>query len=141
MSMSPSPSLTIHLCGHLTESSLARQLAPLTAYLGCLEQVPVGVGLLVDCSQMTGYDGAARALFVDWNARYRDRISSVAIVTDNKLWHMVIATMAMLSRQLMRPFQSEAEALAWLRRPQDKTRPSLPPRSRPVASAALRPPV
>lgn len=70
--------------------------------------------LLVDCSAMTGYDSEARASFVAWNAKNRDRIAGVAIVTDNVLWHMVIRAMSLASGTEMRAFDRVDSAERWL---------------------------
>lgn len=70
--------------------------------------------MLVDCSAMTGYDSEARASFVAWNAKNRERIAGVAIVTDNILWHMVIRAMAFASGTEMRAFDRTDAAERWL---------------------------
>jgi ABC-type transporter Mla MlaB component len=98
------------LTGHLTEDSLARALEPVTADIerGCT------VALLIDCLKMTGYDSAARALFVTWNGRFRGSVVHVAIVTDNSLWHMLVSAMALASGRSMRVYDRLADAQAWL---------------------------
>jgi hypothetical protein len=111
MSASTSAAVTtVHLSGHLTAQALAAALAPVTMYVEAGRRVL----LLVDCRTMTGYDAEARALFVSWNKAHRHRVDRVAIVTDNRLWHMVISAMSLASRQEMRPFADPAGAERWL---------------------------
>jgi hypothetical protein len=103
--------VVVPLVDHLTEPALRAALSPTVALLG------VGgprLLLLVDCRRMTGYDADARALFVSWNTAHRHRIDRVAIVTDNRLWHMVIAAMSLATRQEMRPFPDPVNARMWL---------------------------
>lgn len=69
--------------------------------------------LVVDCTQMTGYAAEARSLFTTWNAEHRHHIRKVAIAVSNPLWHMVIATMGLLSSQSMRAFGSVEAAETW----------------------------
>ena len=95
----------VRLRGHLTEIALEEALATVP---------PEATALLVDALGMTGYDGKARDTFVAWNARVRDRIGRVAIVTDKPLWRMVITAMGVASRQRMKAFEGEAPARAWL---------------------------
>lgn len=73
------------------------------------------VALLIDASRMTGYETAARQAFVAWNRENRDRVTTVAVVTDKPLWHMVVRAMSLASAQSMRPFHTRAEAETWLR--------------------------
>jgi hypothetical protein len=63
---------------------------------------------------MTGYDAAARSLFVTWNKANRSHFCGIAVVTRNRLWHMVISSMSLASGQKMRPFSSNEEAAVWL---------------------------
>lgn len=101
---------TLRLDEHLTHAKLESGLAPITAAIDAGRSN----ALIVDCRTMTGYDHDARALFVDWNSKHRKHLRGVAILTDNRLWWMVITAMALASRQTMRPFSTEPEALAWL---------------------------
>jgi len=103
----------MHLTGHLTEDSLTDALE---LVLSELQRVTTHCGLLVDCSMMTGYDPAARSLFVSWNKLNRNRFYGIAIVTKNKLWHMVISSMSLASGQKMKAFASGEEASEWLAR-------------------------
>lgn len=98
----------VSLRGHLTEEALGSSLARIEPAL-----LAERTGLVIDASQMTGYDDAARSLFVAWNARYRSRIARVAIVTDKVLWRVVISAMGLASRQEMKPFTSLSEAQRW----------------------------
>jgi hypothetical protein len=63
---------------------------------------------------MTGYDAAARSLFVSWNKLNRERFVGIAILTRNRLWHMVISSMSLASSQRMKAFGSAEEATVWL---------------------------
>ena len=97
------------LVGHL-------DVAQLKVAIAKADELLVGddLRLLVDCAEMGDYDKDARELFTSWNAETRSRISKVAIVTDRKLWHMIVHAMAFASRQVMRPFGELNEAYAWL---------------------------
>jgi len=99
------------LVAHLTEASLTAALQPISQRL---EQSTTRAGLVVDCLQMTGYDAAARALFVDWNKAHRDRLYAIGIVTRNLMWHVVISSMALASGQKMKAFVSVHDAETWL---------------------------
>jgi hypothetical protein len=104
--------LELTLVGHLTVAALDAAFAPLEARLrGGNERY----GLVVDARRMTGYDEAARSRFVEWNHNNRHRMYRVAILTDKLAWKMVIATMALASKQQMKAFSSMSEAFAWLR--------------------------
>jgi hypothetical protein len=102
----------VELVGHLTEASLAASLAALEPSLGGA-RTPI----LVDCRKMTDYDLAARHAFVRWNAAHRDKITRVGIVTENRLWWMVIHAMSLASGQAMKGFATVDEATAWARAP------------------------
>ena len=73
-----------------------------------------GGRLLVDCLAMTDYEGEARRLFTEWNAQNKHRVHGVAVVTDKLLWHMVVSTIGLASRQTMKAFSDIDEAHAWL---------------------------
>ncbi len=103
--------LGIRLNGHLTEDGLTSALEPVIAEL---QRVNTRCGLTVDCLAMTGYDAAARSLFVSWNKLNRSRFCGIAILTKNILWHMVIGSMSLASGQKMKGFASKEEATAWL---------------------------
>ena len=96
------------LTGHLTASALSRALATLDLKGG------VAHHLLVDATAMTGYDGAARALFVRWNREHSEDIVRLAVVTNRTLWHMVIRAMALAAGREMRAFPTPSEAESWL---------------------------
>ena len=98
----------LRLVAHLTRESLDEALAG-------LGDVSVGEDLIVDAAEMTGYDGLARARFVEWNAANRKAIRRLAIVTNNPLWGMVIRAMSLASGREMRPFATRDEAAAWIR--------------------------
>lgn len=103
--------LQVTLRGHLTASSLERELAPLEALLRTGRHA-----LIVDASQMTSYDDKARSQFVAWNRLYRDRIGRVAIVTERLMWRMVIGAMSLAAQQEMQPFASLDQARVWASR-------------------------
>lgn len=103
----PSPEvLSVTFTGHLEVNWLKDTLESL--------DVRPGMGLLIDCSQMTSYDREARTFFVDWHREHRKIIDAVAIVTDNMLYRMIIAAMAMASEQTMRAFDDVSTAQTWL---------------------------
>lgn len=103
--------LVVTLRGHLTVSSLERELAPLEALLRSGHRA-----LIVDASQMTSYDDEARSQFVAWNRLYKDRIGRVAIVTDRLMWRMVISAMSLAAQQEMQAFASLDHARVWASR-------------------------
>jgi len=96
--------------GHLSEAALAAGLEPITRRL---RGTADAIDLLVDCQRMTGYDAGARSHFVRWNQQHRARVGRVAIVTDNRLWRMVIAAMSLASSREMRAFATPELARAW----------------------------
>jgi hypothetical protein len=105
------PRVHATLTGHLTRDALEQALDGATQRLG---QDFHQVALIVDCRTMTGYDGDARALFVDWNARSRSRTARLAVLTEKVLWHMVVGAMAVASGQRMKAFDSLEAADEWL---------------------------
>ncbi len=102
---------TIALAGHLTREALAHALEPVTIAAASATEP---IGLVVDARAMSGYDKEARELFVAWNSEHRPRIARIAILTDNKLWYIVIAAMALASGQRMKAFSTFDEASEWL---------------------------
>ena len=70
--------------------------------------------LVLDCRAMDDYTPDAREAFTQWLSRERARIDCVAIITSKSLWHMVIATMSLVTRLPMKPFSSPAAAAAWV---------------------------
>ena len=100
--------VTVTLHGHLTRGDLEQALAPVNGD---------GVLLVVDCRKMTGYDLDTRHAFIAWNRTMRGHVRRVAVVTENVLWHMVVATMALAAGQQIRAFKESAEATAWLQTP------------------------
>jgi hypothetical protein len=104
--------IELTLTGHLTVAALDAAFAPIDVRLrGTGERF----GLVVDARKMTGYDEAARSRFVEWNLHNRHRMRRVAILTDKLAWKMVIATMALASRQQMKAFSSLGEAFTWIK--------------------------
>jgi hypothetical protein len=105
-------SIQIELRGHLSSENLSTALVPVAARIA---ESPAKIALVVDCREMTGYDAAARVAFVDWNRIHKTRLGRVAIVTGNKLWHMVIAAMSLASSQTMQAFEDPTRASDWAR--------------------------
>ena len=99
------------LAGHLTESALGAALNRADLELGAAKSRPA---LIVNCLTMTGYDSAARSLFVSWNSRHKRKFLCVAVITKNKLWHMVVSSMSLASGQKMRAFNDPADAEPWI---------------------------
>jgi hypothetical protein len=97
----------VSLSGHLTEDELTSALRP------CPE---LAEHVVIDCTQMSGYDLAARHAFVAWNRRHPS-IARVAIVTTNRVWHMVVGAMALASQKKMRCFDTLRDAQGWLGEP------------------------
>lgn len=100
--------VVVRLQGHLTEAELRSALATATA--GAVAPFPV----LVDCIEMTSYELAARHAFVEWNRANKERVTSVAVVTDRSMWKIVVSAMVIASGQSMRAFDSHDRASAWL---------------------------
>jgi hypothetical protein len=99
------------LVGHLTRAQLEQILGEIAELLQVHELAPV----LLDCLEMGGYDLDARHAFVEWNKQWKPHVSRVAIVTRNRLYHVVIATMSLASGQAMKGFADHDDALAWAR--------------------------
>ncbi len=112
--------LRVTFSGHLTAHEV-------TVALRDIERKAEGDAamlLVVDCSEMSGYDAEARARFVDWHRATRDRIGAVGVVTENLLWPMVVRAMSMASGVEMRAFDRVDAAEDWLR-----ARPPVAPRT------------
>ena len=105
------PVIEVSLRGHLTSDALVSELAKTTKLIGASSG---RVGLIVDCTCMTGYELGARTVFVEWNRANRDRVRRVAILTNNSMWRMVISVMSLASSTDMKPFDGRDEAIAWL---------------------------
>lgn len=114
--MSPFPRLdlsreiaeTLILQGHLDLANLQGALAEIEG------RITPGTKLIVDCNEMTDYDGDARAHFVTWHREHREHIKAVAILTHRPLWHMIVSAMALASGQRMKAFDTREQALEWL---------------------------
>ena len=102
--------ISLPLRGHISERSL---LDAFQSIQHLIDQSVSQIEVIVDCREMDGYDLAARGAFVDWNKLNKRKVSAVAVVTTNKLWHVVVATMAMMSGQTLRAFGTTAEAQQW----------------------------
>ena len=109
--MMPEGFVTGALIGHLTRVQLQGVLEQMSMGLSTDQRRPV----LLDCSCMDGYDLDARHAFVEWNKQWREHISRVGIVTDNRVYHLVISAMSLASGQSMKGFAELSEAEAWLR--------------------------
>jgi SpoIIAA-like len=112
---SPVPSLgflDVSLRGHLTQERLQGALLEADR---ALDASSSSVRLIVDCREMSGYDTEARDFFVAWNTRMRARIAKLAVVTERKMWHLVVSGMALASGQRMKAFDDRASALIWLK--------------------------
>jgi hypothetical protein len=99
------------LRGHLSESALVAELDRADHELLGVTNRPV---LVVNCLTMTGYDSAARSMFVSWNSRQKRKFLCVVVITENKLWHMVVSSMALASGQKMKAFNTLALAAPWI---------------------------
>jgi hypothetical protein len=111
MAWLPTGVVQLRMMAHPTLSDLQQATMRVD---GDLSKTSTPVGLLVDCSQMNGYDADARTFFVQWSRTARARLRRMAVVTDRPLWHMVVAGMAFASGQAMRAFGTRASALSWL---------------------------
>jgi hypothetical protein len=106
----PAPDVRrLELSGRVTQSSLEEALRDVESRLGS-----VGTTLLIDARRMESYEPGARDAFVRWNTERRDVLRAVAVLTENALWHAVVAAMGFASAQKLRAFRSESEAVAWL---------------------------
>lgn len=105
------------LAGHLDVAQLDQRLALLEPRLP-----PEGASLLVDATQMTGYDVLARDRFIAWNREHKQQLFAVAIVTGSLRWHMVIRAMALASSQKLCPFMERGAAEQWCAAQRSATR-------------------
>jgi hypothetical protein len=103
----------VTLQNHLTAAALAQALGPVQNRIGARAE---NLRLLFDCRSMTGYDRAARELFVSWHRGCSARSCRIAILVANPLWHLVIAAMALASGKEMKPFSDRPSAIGWLSR-------------------------
>lgn len=100
--------ITLH--EHLTLAALEAELKRATS---AIHSASDKVVLTVDCRTMHGYDGDARARFVQWNSQHRNRIRCVAVITHKALWHMVVGAMAIASGQKMKAFEHLEQVTPW----------------------------
>ncbi len=103
--------VTLSLVGHLTEDTLEAALKRADAEIYAAKARLV---LVVDCLTMTGYDSAARSLFVSWNSHHKNDFAGVAVITRNSLWHMVVGSMSFASGQKMRAFDTLSDSTVWI---------------------------
>jgi hypothetical protein len=92
--------------GHLTVAKLESELDRIDGH--------GEIGLLVDCSNMTGYDADARRGFMEWHRSAAAQVQRSAVVTDRRMWQMIVAAMAGASRIPLKAFSTHAEAREWL---------------------------
>lgn len=97
--------------GHLTATMLA---AALLAAEQRVDRLTGPIDVVFDCLRMTGYDMEAREAFVDWHRRMGTRLGRIAIITERRLWHLIISGMGLASQQHMKAFHTFADALPWL---------------------------
>lgn len=110
-SAEPREPIVVKLVEHLDRAQLTARLAEAGKAVEAQNQ---GGRLLVDCMEMTGYDLAARTEFVAWNAKYKARITHVAIATSKPLWRMVVGAMALASGANLKAYPTREEAMAAL---------------------------
>lgn len=103
--------VVVTLDGHLTREGLGTRLAAAFTSIMTGSEAPA---VLVDCRTMSGYDIDARSEFVEWNRKVKDRIVAVAVITENRLWHVVVASMGLASGQTMKAFVDDHSARVWL---------------------------
>ena len=106
---SPRRLVDVVLTGHLNVIQVESSLGRAEPQLGS-----GGVGLVIDCTHMTGYERDARAAFVTWFRAHRESLSRTAIVTDNTMYKMVVSTMSLATGHPMRVFATRDEAEGWL---------------------------
>jgi SpoIIAA-like len=103
-------SVVVRLSGHLTKQQLENELEPVE------ERLSVGAlsAVIVDCSSMDGYDVDARAHFTAWLERHRSQMPKIAVVTHNRLYHLVISAMRLATGARVKAFDTLEEARAWV---------------------------
>ena len=104
--------------GFLSEEVLKKLLAPVDAALASDAKQPCT--LLIDILGMQGYSPEARAAYVSWHRRSPANLCGVAVVTTNKLWHMVIAAIGITVP--LRAFDGRERAEQWLRELSSRSR-------------------
>ena len=109
--MAAAREVLVTLEGHLTRELLGARLAAAFTSVVASSEPPA---VLVDCRSMSGYDIDARSEFVDWNRKVKDRIVAVAVITENRLWHVVVASMGLASGQTMKAFLDDRLARTWV---------------------------
>jgi len=103
----PAPSVvTLTLQGQLTRDALALELRRAEA------ELREDSSMIVDCVAMEDYEPEARVLFVNWHRKHR--LQRVAVITENRLWHMLVSAMSLASGQRMRAFSEVPAAREWL---------------------------
>lgn len=71
--------------------------------------------LIVNSLDMTDYDREARAAFVEWIYQRRNALKCVAVVTQQKMWRMVIHAMGLASSVKIQAFEDPRQAEDWIR--------------------------
>lgn len=95
----------IFLEGHLTREALDRAFAAFEDRLSADDPAV----LVVDALSMTGYDAAARERFVEFASMHRHALAKIVILTERRLWRVVISAMSLASGMPMQVFGSRGE--------------------------------
>jgi len=88
------------------------------AMIKLLEKIELGdgpAGVLIDATEMRDYEAPATGVLVQW-INDRESIEKVAVLTTNAALHMVISTMASMTKATMRPFDRREDAENWVSR-------------------------
>ena len=96
--------------GHVTEEHMAAVLAEIE------NKLPLECALLLDTTDLVGYDMGARPIFIDW-LNENLAVKRVAVVAKNYIWPLVVSTMAPRIRADIAAFHYLNEATEWLQRP------------------------
>lgn len=102
--------VTITYKGQLSVTAVEQSMRVLD---DALRNAPEGVNLVVNCLAMEGYDAEARRAFQQSVGGRLGSLRHVAVITDRKLWPMIVATMSAMTRVPMRSFGDVQEAEVW----------------------------
>lgn len=97
--------LSMLLEGHLTREALDSAIVSIEPRLS-VERPAV---LVVDALRMTSYDGTARERFVEFAKQHRAAIKQFVILTERRLWRVVISAMSLASGMPMVVYPSREE--------------------------------
>lgn len=70
--------------------------------------------LVVDISRMKTYQAASREYFIQWIEEHRRHVAAVAIITENRLWDMLVRAIAFSTGCRMASFPTVPAALRWV---------------------------